>query len=191
MKLTISTICITIILLSGCGNTKTEQKSETQRAEEKQAQTTINEVAQNLKQSTNKAIDKAAIIAQDITERSSEVVSKVAKETKKISDTATEKMIVIKKEIDSKLEKVNLDLNTRGKELYAKCAGCHGIDAKKKALNKSAVIRDWNKEKIVSSLKGYKEGTYGANMKALMTNQVKNLSEDDFDALASYILSLE
>ena len=191
MRYLIACTCLFALILSGCGEKESEQSEEVKKVETAKTQETIIEVAQNLKQSTSKAIDKAAVIAQNITEKSSEVVAKVTEETKKISETATQKMNIIKKELDSKLDKVNLMSNVRGKELYAKCAGCHGLDGKKKALNKSAAIRDWNEEKILSSLRGYKDGTYGGPMKALMTSQVKTLSDEDLKALSAHILTLK
>jgi cytochrome c-type protein NapB len=69
------------------------------------------------------------------------------------------------------------DVNT------AACAGCHGKDFEKKALNVSKIVKDMKKADIVTSLKGYKEGKGGA-MKAVMAGQVKALSEADMTAIA-------
>ena len=78
-----------------------------------------------------------------------------------------------------------------GAGLYKKCISCHGAKAEKKALNKSAVIQGWDVEKTVASLKGYKDGTYGGPMKALMKGQVASYSDDDIKAVAEYIASLK
>jgi len=78
-----------------------------------------------------------------------------------------------------------------GAVLYAKkCASCHGQKGEKKALNKSQVIAGWENSKVEEALKGYKEGTYGGAMKALMQGQVKTLSDEEVSALAHYIGSL-
>lgn len=77
-----------------------------------------------------------------------------------------------------------------GADLYKKCAGCHGQTGEKKALGKSAVIKGWDKEKTVASLKGYKDGTYGGAMKGVMKGQVARLNDTEIDELALFISKL-
>ncbi|MEN8147293.1 MAG: c-type cytochrome [Campylobacterota bacterium] len=72
-------------------------------------------------------------------------------------------------------------------DAYTKCAGCHGAAGEKAALNKSKIIKDMSKADIVSSLKGYKDGTYGGAMKGLMKGQVASLSDADIQAIADKI----
>ena len=74
--------------------------------------------------------------------------------------------------------------------LYKKCAGCHGLNGEKKALNKSEIIKNWDASKIESALKGYKDGTYGGTMKGLMKSQVSSLSDKEISELAQYITTL-
>lgn len=76
-------------------------------------------------------------------------------------------------------------------DLYKKCAGCHGAQGEKKALGKSKVINELSKDALVSSLKGYKDGSYGGSMKSLMKGQVSNLSATDIETLSAYITSLK
>jgi cytochrome c553 len=78
-----------------------------------------------------------------------------------------------------------------GRLLFAqKCASCHGQNGEKAALNKSQIIAGWDKEKSITALKGYQNGTYGSNMKAIMKGQVSSLSEEQIEALADYITTL-
>lgn len=71
---------------------------------------------------------------------------------------------------------------------YAKCVVCHGKTGERAALGgKSKVIKDMTKAEIVSSLKGYQDGSYGGAMKAMMLNHVKDLSAADIDAIANQI----
>ncbi len=77
-----------------------------------------------------------------------------------------------------------------GKSLYAKCSGCHGIDASKKALGKSEVIKGWSVKKLTQALSGYQNGTYGRDMKAVMQGQVKELNAVDIHILSEYISKL-
>jgi len=69
----------------------------------------------------------------------------------------------------------------------ATCAGCHGASFEKKAMGVSKVVKDMSKEDIVKAIKGYKDGSYGGSMKALMKSQVTSLSDADIDSIASLI----
>lgn len=70
---------------------------------------------------------------------------------------------------------------------YAKCVACHGANGEKVALGKSKIMKDMTKAEIVTALKGYKDGSYGGAMKALMTGQVASLSDADIEAIAEQI----
>ena len=80
-------------------------------------------------------------------------------------------------------------LSASGADIYKKCAGCHGVNGEKKALGKSQVIQGWEASKTITALKGYKDGSYGGPMKALMKGQVTPLSDADIKAVAKYIES--
>jgi len=59
----------------------------------------------------------------------------------------------------------------------AACAGCHGANFEKVALGKSKVVKDMTKADIEKALKGYKDGTYGGAMKAVMKGQASKLDD--------------
>jgi cytochrome c-type protein NapB len=67
------------------------------------------------------------------------------------------------------------------------CAACHGKNFEKKAMNVSKVVKDMSKEDIVKALKGYKDGSYGGAMKAVMAGQVAKLDDAGIEALAAEI----
>ena len=67
------------------------------------------------------------------------------------------------------------------------CAGCHGKDFEKSAMGKSKIVKDMSKDDIVKALKGYKDGSYGGAMKAVMAGQAKNLSDADIEEIATSI----
>ncbi len=67
------------------------------------------------------------------------------------------------------------------------CAGCHGKDFEKKALNVSKIVKDMSKEDIEKALKGYKDGSYGGAMKTVMKGQAAKLSDEDITAIATQI----
>lgn len=78
-----------------------------------------------------------------------------------------------------------------GEALYnSKCASCHGKNAKVSALNASKQIAGWSSEKTQKILNGYKTGTSGRNMKAIMQAQVKPLSKEEIKRISDYIATL-
>jgi len=69
------------------------------------------------------------------------------------------------------------------------CLACHGQSWEKRALGKSAIVKDMSKEHIVIALKGYKNGTYGGSMKGLMKGQISKYSDKELEAIAEAIKS--
>lgn len=74
-----------------------------------------------------------------------------------------------------------------GAALYKKCAACHGVSGEKAALGKSKIIKDMSAAEIITALKGYKDGSYGAASKAIMKGQVATLNDAQISALAAHI----
>ncbi|HEY9129468.1 MAG TPA: nitrate reductase cytochrome c-type subunit [Sulfurovum sp.] len=66
----------------------------------------------------------------------------------------------------------------------AACTGCHGQYFEKAALGKSKIVKDMSYKEIKDAMMGYKNGTYGDTMKGVMVAQVKNLSDDDIEAMS-------
>lgn len=77
-----------------------------------------------------------------------------------------------------------------GVALYQKCISCHGAKGEVKALGRSEAIANWSVERNVAALKGYRDGTYGGPMKALMKGQVANYSDAQIQAVSEYVVSL-
>jgi cytochrome c553 len=75
--------------------------------------------------------------------------------------------------------------------LFNSCKGCHGMKGEKVAMGKSKIIAKMSSSEIKKALIGYKDGTYGGSMKAVMKGQVIRLSDEDIRSLASYITSLK
>lgn len=71
--------------------------------------------------------------------------------------------------------------------LYTKCVACHGAAGEKAALNKSLIIKDMSKADFIAAMKGYKDGSYGKDQKALMKAQVTALSDAQIEEIASFI----
>ena len=77
-----------------------------------------------------------------------------------------------------------------GAAVFQTCVECHGANAEKAAMGKSQVIKGWSSSQVVDALTGYKAGTYGGPMKALMKVQVDKLDESSIQAVADYIAGL-
>jgi cytochrome c-type protein NapB len=68
-----------------------------------------------------------------------------------------------------------------------KCIGCHGERFQKPAMGYSRIVNQMSKEDIIASMNGYKYGTYGGEMKALMAGQATKLSTQEIEAFAQLI----
>jgi len=90
----------------------------------------------------------------------------------------------------------NIHLNSDKKETLPievtndSCLGCHGVMFEKSAMGYSRIVNQMSKEDIIASLNGYKNGTYGGEMKALMATHATKLSEEEIEAFAKMISNL-
>jgi cytochrome c553 len=126
----------------------------------------------------------ASIFTACTDDKKEQTTHEVAKtEIKKEVKAPVESKHEVKKEVKAPVE---VQEKTAA-QLFGACAGCHGSDASKKALGKSAVIKGWDSAKIESALNGYKNGTYGGAMKGIMKGQVSKLSSSDIKKLAAHI----
>lgn len=79
-----------------------------------------------------------------------------------------------------------------GAAAYAKCAGCHGQNGEKSALNKSGIIGGQDAATTVEALKGYKAGTLNKNgMGGMMKTQVASMDDAAIQEVADYIATLK
>ena len=169
------------LLFIGCSGEK--------KSDEKAAQTLKKEVIQVKAKEPVKVESKEvlnAVEATPLTETLTKEV-KVTPEAPKVPalEVAKVKTEIVPKEI-AVINKTEID----GAVIFKKCASCHGKNAEKKALGKSNIIQGWSKDKIINAVNGYKDGTYGGAMKAVMKGQVSNLSDADVNAVAQYISKL-
>lgn len=81
-----------------------------------------------------------------------------------------------------------LAIGAQATPLYTKCVACHGTSGEKAALNKSLIIKDMSKADFITAMKGYKDGSYGKDQKALMKAQVTTLSDAQIEEIASFIV---
>ena len=76
-----------------------------------------------------------------------------------------------------------------GSDIYSTCIGCHGADAKGNGTFPNLVVQD--KESLINKLTKYKNGEQVGAMSSMMYPMVANLSEQDIESVAEYIVSLK
>ena len=205
MKKTILASLFSSLLIIGCSDNskKSEEKSLSEPAKQENAtkieqravvqpeqkeEKSLADKAKDMGDSTSKTVQESAKVVMQKTEelakqaQNSELVQKIAQKTKEgVAALAT---MATPNNDNHTINKDNI------KELFSKCAGCHGNKAQNKALGVSHAIAGWDAKKIENALNGYKTGTYGGSMKNIMKGQVIMLKESDIKALAEYISKL-
>ena len=180
MKKLILTSVVIAGLFTACGNKTEDTNHEAVKTE--------------VKHETKKVIAKVETKKEEIKHEAKKVIAKV--ETKKEEIKTEAKKVMAK--VEAKIEEVKTETIAKvatktaisGKKLYNQCSSCHGINAQKKALNNSQIIKGWDAAKIETALNGYKDGSYGGAMKGIMKGQVSKLDSDKIKALSKYISSL-
>ncbi len=87
-------------------------------------------------------------------------------------------------------EKINTP-ESAGKDIFHKCAICHGENGQKSSLSVSKIIAGMDKNELINILKEYQEGTrnvYGYG--AMMRGQATKLTNKEMDEVATYVSSL-
>ena len=164
------------------------------------AKNVASSAVESTKNAVNEAKDSVAQKATEVVASTKEAASAVIAKTSEVAKDAkdaVEKKVdeakdAVAKKVDEAKDAVATAQKVEAPASYAACVGCHGKDAKLKALGKSAVIAGQSKEELVTKLNGYKAGTLNTvGMGTLMTGQTKNLSDADIDVLATYISGLK
>lgn len=186
MKIILSALAA--LLLLGCSEDKASS------AKEESAQKT-NVTVETIKAPSVESNTTAHKIVKEVTKT-------LNNETKEIAQVVEKKSTSVVKDINKTVQEVKKDLTKvvepakapvvtiDAAAIYKTCATCHGLNAEKKALNKSQIIKGWDSAKIVAALHGYKDGSYGSSMKGVMKPQVSKLSDAEIEAVAKYISNL-
>ena len=173
MKTTLALVMA--LLFVGCSEDKPSQ------VEEKLTKS-IEKVQKEVKKEKETVVKAVKEESKVVTNKSSASVKKEVSE--KIHIPKAKKAVIPKKVV---AKKPLVD----GSAVYAKCSSCHGVNADKKALNKSQSIKGWSVAKLTDAINGYKDGTYGGSMKGVMKPQVNKLSSDEVQAVSEYISKLK
>ncbi|WP_236579125.1 c-type cytochrome [Hydrogenimonas urashimensis] len=172
-----------LVLMSGCGEKKSETKSHEAAPVAKSETTTVKpEKKEESAKPEKKGAETAATPADEAAAAAKESAQK---EVANVAESVAQGEAEAKESIEKKAEEVKSQIDVA--TLFTKCAGCHGMKGEKHALGKSNIIAGQPKEELVKKIKGYQDGSYGGAMKAMMAGQVKGLNADQIDALADYI----
>ena len=167
------------VLLAGCVDSSTGAAARADMEGDKQAETNTapkpkaEEKASVAQQAKPAPATEATTPAQDATPAEAE------------APVATEEATPVAEETPAKTPAetapttASVDLNG--------CVACHGAQFEKVAMGVSKVVKDMSKEDIITALKGYRDGSYGANMKALMQGQVGSWDDAKIEVVATQI----
>ena len=182
-KITILSIVAAALLFTGCGE---KAKDSATDAAAKAVEST--------KSAANTAVDAAKIAADKAVDATKEAADKAVEATKEAADKAMEatKEAASAAAVTATEAVADTAKNVAGAAAYAKCAGCHGVDGKTKALGKSPVIAGQAKADLITKLNGYKAGTIDVSgMGTLMKGQVASMDDATIDAVSAYISTLK
>jgi len=164
-------LIVTLLIFAGCSSDDTKDKKQK-----------IKEVVQKkVKQEPKKVIEKKEVVS-----KKEPIVEVTKKEIQKVKEV---KKVIVKEEPKEEVKKVT-KASKSGKEIFQACTACHGAKADKPALGKSQIIKGWEVSRLKDALNGYKNGTYGGAMKALMIGQVGFLSDEEVQSVSEYISKL-
>ncbi len=94
--------------------------------------------------------------------------------------------------IDKKKFKLGKDIYLYGKtsDNVAGCVGCHGLDGMGNNLANFPSLRWQHKDYLVTQMKKFKSGDRSTDINSIMRDIMFNMSDDQMDAVAIYISSM-
>lgn len=158
------------LLFAACNDSTTSSKESLSSNS-----TVIEQAITNVKQEEPKIEQIVPTVVETKVPAVKQAVTKIVTEKPKVQQSQTEPI-------------AKVEIN--GETIFSKCKSCHGNSAEKHALGTSQIIKGWEIAKIEKTLKGYKDGTYGREMKNIMSAQAKILSDEEIKKVAIYIHSL-
>jgi cytochrome c553 len=192
-----------VLFLQGCDSKETSslQQSEPAKQEVQSAQETtpapqntstpIETPSQDIEQINATEALPEEMVQKEVVDAFQSTQDEVAKKLEETNRKLAEKLAKTTKEGVKRIESAlgpsaASTVPSEAPSSAAACASCHGKFGEKVALGKSKIISDMTSGEIKEALIGYKKGTYGREMKTLMSNQVKNLSDKTIEDLADF-----
>jgi len=146
------------------------------------AQTDVSSVPSPVSKSSKKTIDVTKEAATELAKETKEAAHALTKSAQKVFEKAQKSIADIV---------VAESVSPSGKELYEKCKVCHGEYGQKKASSSSDIIAGKSVNFLIDKLKAYRsEDINATGMKAIMREQVKDMTEGQILAVSAYIETL-
>ena len=79
-------------------------------------------------------------------------------------------------------------LQKEGMKLTRECSHCHGGRWQLMTTPNKVAVKDMTKEQIKTALYGYKDKTYGYDMKDVMEAQMDRFTKKQIDTIVEYII---
>lgn len=185
---------VVTLFIVGCSN-DADKNANAEVKSKQEVKTAVAEIKEEAKAAASTVEEKTNTAVSEVKEEIKSVVSEVKEEAKAVVEEvkviAQETKVATSEAIEEKKvevqEAIAVATTVDVVSLYKVCAGCHGADGSKSALNKSQVIKGWDAKKISDALHGYKNGTYGGTMKGLMGAQVSKIGDVEIEALSIHI----
>ncbi len=178
--LSISCAAALALTLSACGGGNEQGGEAGKSLTEKAVETT--------KAAAGQATEAAKEAAGKATEAAKEAAGKAMEAGKEAASSAAEAAKGAAAGAMEKAKSAATGGGDAGAKLYSRCAACHGGDGKQSPPGTQGItIAGQSADDIAKKLKGYKDGSFGGTMKAVMAGQVASLSDADIQALADYI----
>lgn len=140
---------------------------------------------------------KAAQLAEDAKAQAEKLATVAAEKTAALKVSAENSLAEANSKLQEQAEKVSVATSDAmatisAPSAYAKCKGCHGAEGKTVALGKSAVIAGQEKATLIASMHAYKAGTRNVSgMGGIMKGQMASVSDEDIEAIATYLSSVK
>ena len=196
-NITILSIVTASLLLVGCNDEKTKEVSDATANAVEQTKEAAHDATEATKKALNDAIEATKKATAEAAEATKKAAAEAAEVAKKAAHDAAEATKKVAEDAKVATEKAVTDakdslVNSAAKVAFEKCAACHGVDGKTKALGKSPKIAGEAKADLIAKINGYKAGTRDEfGMGKLMTGQVQKMDDASIDAIATYISQLE
>jgi len=158
---------------------------------------TLESAKKTLQEAAEATKVKAAQLAEDAKAQAEKLATAAAEKTAALKVSAENSLAEASSELQEQAEKVSVAASDAiatisAPSAYAKCKGCHGAEGKTVALGKSAVIAGQEKATLIASMHAYKAGTRNVSgMGSIMKGQMASVSDEDIEAIATYLSSVK
>ena len=103
-------------------------------------------------------------------------------EIAQLAQNIVDKKITIERNTTEESDKTTIETEVLEANIDT-CIACHGENLQKPAMGISRIVNQMSKDDIIASIDGYKDGSYGGNMKALMAGIAMKLTQEEIEAI--------